>query len=59
VPRHFWTYRFTAPHPGEIVTAQLADDTAAEARVSHRNELSGYLEDLALRVDLGAWAHLP
>ena len=32
MPDHLWTYRFTDPESGEIETAELADDTAAETR---------------------------
>jgi hypothetical protein len=32
MPGHLWTYRFTDPENGEIESAELADDEAADAR---------------------------
>jgi hypothetical protein len=32
MPGHLWTYRFVDTDSREIETAELADDTAAEAR---------------------------
>jgi hypothetical protein len=59
MPGHLWTYRFTDPESGEIETADLADDTAAEARgrdLSKSGNVAVRVERHSAHVD--AWEYV-
>jgi len=59
MPTHLWTYRFTDPQSGEIETAQLADDDAAEARareLSKSGNVTVRVERHSAHVD--AWEYV-
>jgi hypothetical protein len=59
MPNHVWTYRFTDPESGEIETAQLVDDDAAEARgreLSKSGNVTVRIERHSAHVD--AWEYV-
>jgi hypothetical protein len=56
---HPWTYRFTDPENGEIETAELANDDAAEARgreLSKSGNVAVRVERHSAHVD--AWEYV-
>jgi hypothetical protein len=59
MPNRLWTYRFTDPESGEIETAQLADDSAADARgreLSKSGNVAVRVERHSAHVD--AWEYV-